>query len=113
FDGVWSIIELGQAMFNLGEDDGTAGGAYSCGRCHTKGWTYGQPEGEGGGRLGPNPPGPSTWRQFPAFADHVAFVTEGSKFGTAYGTGGMGSGQMPSLGFNPNRDGGGGKLHHT
>ena len=36
----------GEALFNLGYNDGFAGGAYSCGRCHTKGWSYAQkPEG--------------------------------------------------------------------
>lgn len=108
-DGIFSSIELGQAMFNLGLEDGTAGGAYSCGRCHTKGWTYGQPEVEGGGRLGPNLTGHSTWRQF-EFADHVAFVTEGSKLGQAYGSGGMGTGQMPGFGFNANAEEEGAKL---
>ena len=34
---------LGEALFNLGEYDGFAGGAYSCGRCHTQGWSYGMP----------------------------------------------------------------------
>ena len=31
----------GEALFNLGYYSGFAGGAYSCGRCHTQGWSYG------------------------------------------------------------------------
>ena len=34
----------GEALFNLGLYDGFAGGAFSCGRCHTQGWSYGEPE---------------------------------------------------------------------
>ena len=49
---------LGEAMFNLD----TASGAYSCARCHTKGWSYGDPQVTGGGALGPNLTGGSTVR---------------------------------------------------
>ena len=31
---------VGEALFNLGIDDGFAGGAYACARCHTQGWSY-------------------------------------------------------------------------
>ena len=31
--------EVGRILFNLGHDDGFAGGAYACGRCHTRGWS--------------------------------------------------------------------------
>jgi len=41
---------LGEALFNL--DLGS--GNYSCARCHTKGWSYGDPQITGGGALGPN-----------------------------------------------------------
>ena len=85
-------------MFNLE----TASGAYSCARCHTKGWSYDQPEESGGGFLGPNLTGGSTLRQFTTFQEHVSFITEGSERGQAYGSGGVGSGQMPGFGSNPN-----------
>jgi mono/diheme cytochrome c family protein len=99
FDGAWSRVELGEAMFNLE----VASGAYSCARCHTKGWSYGQPEVSGGGSLGWNLTGGETLRQFPTFEEHVAFVTEGSERGQAFGQGGVsGAGQMPGFGFNPN-----------
>jgi mono/diheme cytochrome c family protein len=104
-DGEFSRIELGEAMFNLGLEDGTAGGAYACARCHTKGWAYGQPEVSGGGRLGPNLTNSATLRQFPTFEEHVAFVTEGGERGVAYGEGGRsGAGEMPGFGFNPNAE---------
>ena len=41
---------LGEALFNLD----LSSGAYSCARCHTKGWSYGDPQQSGGGALGPN-----------------------------------------------------------
>lgn len=104
-DGTWSVSELGEAMFNLGAEDGFAGGAYACARCHTKGWSYGQPETAGGGFLGPNLTGGSTLRQFPTFEDHVGFITEGAQQGQTYGTGGLsGAGQMPGFGYNPNAE---------
>ncbi|MGR3652138.1 MAG: phosphoribosylanthranilate isomerase, partial [Roseovarius sp.] len=35
----YSDLATGEALFNLGQDNGFAGGAYSCGRCHTRGWS--------------------------------------------------------------------------
>ncbi len=102
-DGTWTVVELGEAMFNLGGADGFAGGAYSCARCHTKGWSYGLPDTSGGGSFGPNLTGGSTLRQFPTFEDHVSFISEGARQGQAYGNGGLsGAGQMPGFGINPN-----------
>lgn len=95
---------LGEALFNLGLYDGFAGGAYSCGRCHTKGWSYGQPEVAGGGFLGPNLTGGSTLRQFETVQAQVDFVSKGSQRGKPYGKGGNGSGQMPGFGLNPNAE---------
>ena len=57
---------LGEAIFNMGLYDKFAAGAYSCGRCHTKGWSYGEPQVPGGGAFGPNLTGGSELRQFPA-----------------------------------------------
>lgn len=99
-DGTWTTKELGQALFNLEAANGT----YSCARCHTKGWSYGQPEVSGGGFLGPNLTNGATVRQFPSFQSHVAFIIEGSEAGQPFGSGGNGSGQMPSFGFNPNAE---------
>lgn len=90
----------GEALFNLGLYDGFAGGSYSCGRCHTQGWSYGEPESDGSGAFGPNLT--AVRQQFPGgavgFEEQVAFVTEGSVKGQAYGVHGQGSGRMPGFG---------------
>ncbi|MFM9084301.1 MAG: c-type cytochrome, partial [Actinomycetota bacterium] len=85
---------LGEALFNL--DLGS--GAYSCARCHTKGWSYGDPQTTGGGAFGPNLTGGSTVRQFPNADDMVAFLKVGSEYGKRYGEQGQGSGRMPAFG---------------
>jgi mono/diheme cytochrome c family protein len=89
----------GEALFNMGYDDGFAGGAYSCGRCHTQGWSYGEPEASGNGALGPNLT--AVRDQFPGgatgFQSQVDFVCEGSVRGQLYGVHGQGSGRMPGF----------------
>lgn len=96
---------LGEALFNLGYYDGFSGGSYSCGRCHTKGWSYGKAEVSGGGFLGPNLTGGSELRQFDTFDSQVTYVALGSEAGKKYGKGGLsGAGQMPGFGINPNVD---------
>jgi len=74
-----------------------------CARCHTKGWSYGQPQVMGGGgAFGPNLTNGVTLRQFPPLAGgvakHIEFVTTGSDFQKPYGTQGIGSGRMPGFG---------------
>jgi mono/diheme cytochrome c family protein len=90
----------GEALFNLGLYDGFAGGAYSCGRCHTQGWSFGEPESDGNGALGPNLT--AVRDQFPGgavgFGEQVDFVSEGSEKGVLYGAHGQGSGRMPAFG---------------
>lgn len=85
---------VGEALFNID----LAGGAYGCARCHTKGWSYGDPQQSGGGALGPNLTGGSTVRQFPLESDHVTFIKNGSELGKRYGSQGQGSGRMPGYG---------------
>ena len=85
-------ISMGQALFMA-----------NCARCHTKGWSYGEPEiMGGGGAFGPNLTGGVVLRQFPPLAGgvqkHVEFVTVGSEFQETYGTQGIGSGRMPGFG---------------
>jgi mono/diheme cytochrome c family protein len=71
-DGTPMFASEGEALFNLGIDsDNFAGGAYSCGRCHTQGWSYATSYSEvkavsGCGALGPSLCGGSAERQFPA-----------------------------------------------
>jgi mono/diheme cytochrome c family protein len=91
--GTYSSI--GEALFNL--DLGS--GNYSCARCHTKGWSYGEPEITGGGALGPNLTGGSTVRQFPQRDAMIEFIKGGSEFGKKYGEQGQGSGRMPAFGL--------------
>ncbi|HEX6568761.1 MAG TPA: cytochrome c [Acidimicrobiales bacterium] len=105
----------GEALFNLD----TAGGAYACARCHTRGWSIIR-EGEdavtppdadlsdfvgfpdGSGAFGPNLTGGLIPRQFASYDELVAFITTGSVDGEAYGNNGIGSGRMPGFGDNPN-----------
>jgi cytochrome c553 len=121
----------GEAYFNLGLLDNFAGGAYSCARCHTSGWSSSAPpvvtdeagapvEGPNGemivdrerfeaitefsgcgGALGFNLCDGDTHRQFPVEQDHEDFVSTGSQTGIGYGTTGQGSGKMPGFGVRP------------
>lgn len=70
----------GSAIFN----------AY-CARCHTKGFSYGQPDLAGGGAYAPNITGSDELRQFPNIADQIDYVTVGASYGKSYGTRGVGS----------------------
>lgn len=100
----------GAALFNLGYYSDFAGGAYSCGRCHTQGWSYGDKGQDGGGAYGPNLTNESA--QFPGSTSGTdamtAFVCQGSVQGQTYGAHGLGTGRMPAFcatkGYNPNTD---------
>jgi mono/diheme cytochrome c family protein len=88
---------------NPGISEGQALFMANCARCHTKGWSYGEPlVMGGGGAFGPNLTNGVTLRQFPPLAGgvakHVEFVTTGSDFQKPYGTQGIGSGRMPGFG---------------
>jgi mono/diheme cytochrome c family protein len=74
------------------------GGSYSCARCHTKGYSYGDPQVTGGGAFGPNLTGGSSIRQFPNKQDMIEFLKVGSEYGKRYGEQGQGSGRMPGFG---------------
>jgi mono/diheme cytochrome c family protein len=88
---------------NPGISEGQSLFMAACARCHTKGWSYGQPDiMGGGGAFGPNLTNGVTLRQFPPLAGgvakHVEFVTTGSDFQKTYGSQGIGSGRMPGFG---------------
>jgi len=100
--GSRTYATLGEAIFNMGLYDGFAGGAYSCARCHTKGWSYGQPEVSGGGAMGPNLTGGSTLSQFPTAESQIEFVSNYQPFGRSYGVNGQSEGAMPGFGANAN-----------
>jgi mono/diheme cytochrome c family protein len=61
-----------------------------CARCHTKGYSYGQPDLAGGGAFGPNLTDQDEIRQFPKASDQVTFVTVGAEYGKPYGSRGIG-----------------------
>jgi mono/diheme cytochrome c family protein len=84
----------GEALYNLA----VASGAYSCARCHTPGWSWGDPGVPGQGALGWNLTGGAAAQHFPNEADMIAFIKSGSTQGAKYGTQGQGSGRMPGFG---------------
>lgn len=94
--GKYATVEdaMGEAYFTLN----TASGAYSCARCHTKGWSYGDPGENGQGAFGWNLTGGSTVAKFPNEEDMFNFIKNGSVDGQKYGTQGQGSGKMPGFG---------------
>lgn len=114
----YSDPAVGEAIFNLGIDNGTAGGAYSCARCHTKGASIirgsQQPEDAdlsdhlgfppGSGAFGFSLRYPVVPRQFLSIEQLVDFLTKGSEYGILYGQRGQGSGRMPGFGDNPDDD---------
>jgi mono/diheme cytochrome c family protein len=87
-------ISYGEALFNLE----LGSGAYSCARCHTLGWSYGDPGVSGQGAYGWNLTGGSTNSHFASEDDMVNFIKNGSEFGKLYGINGQGSGRMPGFG---------------
>lgn len=91
-DGTYA--SYGEALYNLE----LASGAYSCARCHTPGWSWGDPGVSGQGAFGWNLTGGRANRQFPNEADMIDFIKNGSVLGAAYGRQGQGSGRMPGFG---------------
>jgi mono/diheme cytochrome c family protein len=87
-------ISYGEALFNLE----LASGAYSCARCHTLGWSYGDPGIPGQGAYGWNLTGGSTNEHFTDTDQMVEFIKSGSEYGKLYGINGQGSGRMPGFG---------------
>ena len=84
----------GEALFNLDLNSG----AYSCARCHTQGWSYGDPVTTGQGAFGWNLTGGATNTHFPNETDMINFVKSGSSNGKKYGMQSQGSGRMPGFG---------------
>jgi len=85
---------IGEALFNLE----LSSGAYSCARCHTSGWSYGDPGVSGQGAFGWNLTGGSTNTAFPDEQDMIDFIKNGSEYGKQYGNQRQGSGRMPGFG---------------
>lgn len=109
---------VGETLFNLGLEDGFAGGAYSCGRCHTKGaaFVHGPVEPgnadlsehagfpDGSGAFGFNLRNALVPRQFLSLEELIEFITQGSEHGLLYGQRGQGTGRMPGFGDDPNTE---------
>jgi len=83
-----------EAVKQYGTDGPKLFDAY-CARCHTQGFSYGEPGVQGGGAYGPNLTGGSTVRQFPDIVKHVDWVAATAKFGAGYGVRGISKGVMP------------------
>ena len=90
-DGTYQT--LGEAYFNLELDSG----AYSCARCHTQGWSYGQPTVSGSGAMGPNLTGGATNSHFASEQEMIDAIKKGSEYGKKFAGQGQGSGRMPGF----------------
>lgn len=81
-----------------GTTDGAALFTAFCARCHTQGYSYGQPTVQGGGAYGPDLTGGATLRQFPTVDQQISWVTDTVEIGKQYGQRGISSGRMPHFG---------------
>jgi mono/diheme cytochrome c family protein len=89
-----------EAMKQYGLDGAKLFDAY-CARCHTKGFSYGEPGERGAGAFGPSLTDGATLNQFPDIESHIEFVKTGSQYAKPYGTRGVGgneAGGMPGFG---------------
>ena len=95
-DGKYATADqaMGEALFNLN----TASGAYSCARCHTPGWSWGDPGVTAQGAFGWNLTGGATNSHFVSEQDQINFIKVGSENGKRYGIQSQGSGRMPGFG---------------
>ncbi|NNE10657.1 MAG: cytochrome c [Ilumatobacter sp.] len=91
-DGTYA--SYGEALYNLE----LGSGAYSCARCHTPGWSWGEPGVAGQGGFGWNLTGGKAANAFPNEEDMLDFIRNGSALGQKYGIQGQGSGRMPGFG---------------
>jgi len=119
----YESLETGKELFNLGEQSGFAGGAYACGRCHTRGWSmitdgpdavepasaqallgpYVDYEDGSGGGFAYSLDG-LVPRKFATVDELAEFLGTGTVDGQGFGIGGTGSGRMPGFLDNPNTE---------
>lgn len=95
--GKYATVEaaMGEALFNLNLNSG----AYSCARCHTQGWSYGDPQVSGAGAYGWNLTGGATNSHFASEEDMINAIKSGSDVGKQFGAPtGQGTGRMPGFG---------------
>jgi mono/diheme cytochrome c family protein len=115
----YTDLRTGEALFNLGEESGFAGGAYACARCHTRGWSIEAGSAapanadldlyvdypDGSGAYGPQLRNGIVPRQFASVEDLAEFLFVGAERGVPYGLNGLsGDGMMPGFGDNPNTE---------
>jgi len=115
----YTDLATGEALFNLGEDSGFAGGAYACARCHTRGWSIEEASAapadadldlyvdyeDGSGAYGPKISDGIVPRQFASVEDLTEFLAIGAERGVPYGLNGLsGDGMMPGFADNPNTE---------
>jgi mono/diheme cytochrome c family protein len=81
----------------LGNDGKALFGGY-CARCHTEGFSFGEPGVDGGGAFGPSLTAGVTLRQFPDEKDQISWVTDTADLGKPYGERGVSHGIMPHFG---------------
>jgi mono/diheme cytochrome c family protein len=84
---------------DLGTDGAKLFDAF-CARCHTKSWSYFEPDidpplVQGGGAFGPNLRAGSATRQFPDPSAQIEWVSRTADFGKPYGVRGVSHGIMP------------------
>ena len=86
---------MGEALFNLNLNSG----AYSCARCHTQGWSYGDPGVSGGGAYGWNLTGGSTNAHFRQRRGHDQRRSRPAPSSASVRRAdGQGTGRMPGFG---------------
>ncbi|MFP5320627.1 MAG: c-type cytochrome [Acidimicrobiia bacterium] len=114
----YTDLAVGEALFNLGQETAFSGGAYACGRCHTRGWSIDADSAapadadldlyvdypDGSGAFGPRIQGVVP-RQFATIDALAEFLVVGAERGVPYGLNGLsGDGQMPGFADNPNTE---------
>jgi len=103
-DKAWDIdFDSAAAAMGVSVDEAKRGAglfnAY-CARCHTGGYSAGQPfeQGSGSGAWGPALFDGRAEIQFPNIEDQIGFVMSGTDNAVKYGVNGIGTGRMPGFG---------------
>jgi mono/diheme cytochrome c family protein len=94
-------LNLANAKKTLASSDGEILFNQNCARCHTRGWSYNEPQESGGGFYGPALKAASLITQFPDAAKQAEFIKVGAADQVAYGTAGVNhwsGGGMPYFG---------------
>ncbi len=84
-----SLVAARKLDSNKGKSDGQILYESNCARCHTAGYSYGEPKQAGSGWFGPALNSDSLKKQFPDAASQAAFIKLGVADQKAYGTGGV------------------------